>query len=226
MASSVDIVVLIHNNLSVSRLCLDAIIYATRTPYHLWLIDDASDTPTHQFLQEYRSKVSNVTLITHSERQGYVLSCNEGMQQGESPFVVLLNSDVIVPPGWLERLIEAAKSDPKIAVVNPLSNFAANLSLPMAPGCSFIQMDRLLQQKSQKNFPDVVTCVGFCFFLVREHLQDLGLFDPVFGMGYGEDSDFCMRALSKGLRTIVADHVYIYHKGRGSFSNFAEKSGL
>lgn len=223
MIPSADIIVPIHNHLDATRDCLESVARATESPYRLWLIDDGSDKRTHEYLEAFCARHEAASLSTHPEALGFVQSCNEGMALGDAPFVVLLNSDVIVPPGWLSRLIRAARSDPAIAVVNPLSNFAANLSLPLAPGCHFLRMDEIVRERSRQLYPDVVTCVGFCFFLVREHLRTLGFFDPAFGPGYCEDSDFCMRALSKGLRTVVADDVYLYHQGRVSFDNFSNR---
>lgn len=140
-----------------------------------------------------------------------------------SPYLVVINSDVIVTPGWLSRLIRCAESDKKIAAVNPFTNYASNINIPLAPGANFYGMDQILKKHSPRNYPDVVTGVGFCMLLRRSALEDVGLFDEVFGQGYCEDSDLCMRLTTNGYRTVVADDVYVYHKGRASFTNRDER---
>ena len=145
--------------------------------------------------------------------------CNIGMAEASAPYVVLVNSDVSVTPGWLSRLIACAESDSRIAAVNPLTNYAANINIPLAPGANFYGMDSRLASHSRAEYPDVVTGVGFCMLLRRSALDDVGVFDEVYGQGYCEDSDFSMRLVAKGYRTVVADDGFVYHKGRASFSD-------
>lgn len=78
-----------------------------------------------------------------------------------------------------------------------------------AAGANFFGMDELLQDKSPRDFPDVVTGVGFCMLLRRSALEEVGFLDEVYRQGYCEDSDLCMRLTSRGHRTVVADHVYV-----------------
>jgi GT2 family glycosyltransferase len=148
---------------------------------------------------------------------GYVKSCNLGISLCSAPYVLLLNSDVVLTPGWLQRLLECAESDPHIASVNALTNYASQINVPIVPGANFYGMDELLREQSRRDFPDVVTGVGFCLLLRRSALEEVGFLDEVYGQGYCEDSDLCMRLTSRGHRTVVADHVYVYHKGHGTF---------
>ena len=66
---------------------------------------------------------------------------------------------------------------------------------------------------------DVVTGVGFCLLLRRSALEQVGVFDEVYGRGYCEESDLCMRLTTHGYRTVVAGDMYVYHKGRGTFTD-------
>lgn len=212
-----DIIVPIHNSLSCVQNCLYSLKSWTTVPYRLCLMDDSSDSVTASLLQLEARDNPQITLHRNSENLGFLSSANLGMKLGASPYLVLLNSDVIVTPGWLKRLIRCAESDSRIAAVNPFTNYASNIHLPMAPGANFYDMDWILSRKSPRDYPDVVTGVGFCMLLRRSALQEVGYFDEVFGRGYCEDSDLCMRLVAKGYRTVVADDVYVYHQGRGSF---------
>jgi GT2 family glycosyltransferase len=66
--------------------------------------------------------------------------------------------------------------------------------------------------------------VGFCFYIRRELIDAIGVFDPAFGPGYGEENDFCMRALSAGYRSVLCDDAYVLHVGGRSFEG--QKSEL
>ncbi|MFU8833432.1 MAG: glycosyltransferase, partial [Wenzhouxiangella sp.] len=71
--------------------------------------------------------------------------------------------------------------------------------------------------------PDVVTGVGFCMLLRKSALDEVGLFDEAYGRGYCEESDLCMRLVRAGWRTVVADNVYVYHRGNASFADRDER---
>ena len=55
-------------------------------------------------------------------------------------------------------------------------------------------------------------------YIKREVIEELGLFDDkTFGKGYGEENDFCYRALDHGYINVLCDNTFIYHKGTQSF---------
>jgi GT2 family glycosyltransferase/glycosyltransferase involved in cell wall biosynthesis len=183
------------------------------------VIDDCSDRFTNSYLTKLAADYPEITLHRNSENLGFIKSCNLGISIVKANYVLIINSDVIVTPSWLERLLECAESDSLIASVNPLTNYASQINIPMAPGCNFYGMDEILREQSPCNFPDVVTGVGFCMLLRRSALEDVGIFDEIFGRGYCEESDLCMRLTTRGYRAVVADNVYVFHKGRATFTD-------
>ncbi len=220
-----DIVIPIYNGLSYVQECLQSILNYTEVgTYRLIIVDDASDSHTYRYLSRLAANYPDqITLHRNPENLGFVKSCNLGITLGSAPFVVLVNSDVVVTPGWLERLVACAESDPRIAAVNPFTNHAAQINLPLAPGANFFGMDEYLQRHGLTAVADVVTGVGFCLLLRRSLLETLGAFDEIYGRGYGEESDLCMRLTTHGYRTVVAGNIYIYHQGRGSFTDRNER---
>ena len=213
-----DLVLPVFNGLTYVKDCLESLLTCTQDcPYHLYIIDDASDQHTAEFLEQQAAAHAHISVLRLPQNQGFVRACNLGIAQGAAPYVVLVNSDVIVTPGWLSRLVHCAESDPRIAAVNPLTNRATHLDIPLVPGANFYGMDAVLAQHSPRHYPDVVTGVGFCLLLRRAALDQVGVFDEIYGQGYCEDSDLCMRLVAHGYRTVVADDVYVYHKGSASF---------
>lgn len=219
-----DLVLPVFNGLTYTRDGVASILdHTSDCPYRLFIIDDSSDPTTAEFLREQASLHSPIHLHRNAENLGFVRSCNLGMQLGTAPYVVLINSDVIVTPGWLSRMVRCAESDPRIASVNPFTNQASNINIPLTPGANFFGADEVLRQNARRDYPDVVTGVGFCMLLRRAALEQVGLFDEVFGHGYCEESDLCMRLTTNGWRTVVADDVYVYHKGRATFTDRGER---
>jgi GT2 family glycosyltransferase len=138
--------------------------------------------------------------------------------------VVLLNSDTVTSAGWLERLLACAASDPRIATATPWSNNAEICSFPdfcqSAPLPADI--DALAEAAAAEHapvYPELPTGVGFCMFVRRAAIDQLGDFDrATFGRGYGEENDFCLRAAAHGWRNVLCDTAYVGHQGGASFS--------
>lgn len=213
-----DIILPVYNDLSYVKECLTSIIrYTPDELYHLYIIDDCSDTVTEQYLKSFATKYSNITLLRNSNNLSFLKSCNRGIEHSNAKYVLLINSGVVVVENWLQKLLACANSDPTIASVNPLTNHASQISIPIAAGMSFISMGRSISKRSKKLYPDVVTGVGFCMLLRRSALDDVGLFDEIYGHAYCEESDLCMHFTTRGYRTVIADDVYIFHKDSTSF---------
>jgi O-antigen biosynthesis protein len=219
----VDIVVPVYNSPEWVRLCLRNILHNTDKPYRLIVIDDASDAYTRNQLTHLAAEHKSSVLLVNERNLGFVKSCNIGMDASTSLYLVLLNSDAVVPPGWLSRLVACVESDPRIGIVNPLSNEAANISIPLAPGCNFLGMDEGLRRSRKPSYPNIVTAIGFCLLLRRRMLEQIGLFDEIYGIGYCEETDLCLRAMKAGWRVVACDDVYIFHRGNGSFDDRDER---
>src|SRR5205814_6194533 len=75
-----------------------------------------------------------------------------------------------------------------------------------------------VESVSARAYPLLPTGVGFCLYIRRALVDDIGLFDARrFGDGYGEENDFCMRALARGWLHVADDATFIYHAGHRSF---------
>jgi GT2 family glycosyltransferase len=140
--------------------------------------------------------------------------------------VVLLNSDTEVAADWLDRLHRAAWSGACVGTVTPFSNNATICSFPafcednaLPPGHTTTTLDRLFAAAHPGQALDIPTAVGFCMYIRRDCLDDVGAFDAdTFGAGYGEENDFCLRASARGWSHLHALDVFVYHVGATSFS--------
>lgn len=144
--------------------------------------------------------------------------------------VVLLNSDTQVTAGWLDGLAAAAYSDPSIATVTPFSNNATICSLPrfldentVPAGYALDTFAALVAHVSRREYPRLPTGVGACLYIKRRVLDEIGLFDEAFGLGYGEEIDFCRRATRRGYVHVLDDGTYIFHEGARSFGRSRER---
>ena len=225
--ATTSIIIPIYNALEETKACITSVIEHTNLDYELILVNDCSTDPDMKpYLEEVARIYDNVVLINNEVNLGFVGSVNKGMKYSKND-VILLNSDTEVTPRWLEKLRINAYSDDKIATVTPLSNSAGVFSVPESNKKNKIPnylslggMSKLIESASLHINMQVPTGNGFCLFIKRAVLDDVGYFDEEhFGKGYGEENDFCMRAIYAGWTHIIDDSTYIYHKESASFSD-------
>ncbi|MBR3594752.1 glycosyltransferase family 2 protein [Candidatus Saccharibacteria bacterium] len=223
-----DIIIPIYNAYNCLADCIDSIIKHTDfQSAHLILIDDLSpDKRVLPLLEKYQAaNPKTITLLKNKKNLGFVKTVNKGMKYSKND-VLLLNSDTIVTKNWLEKLQTCAYSNKKIATATPFSN---NLT-PMTPlpesfrkqgfpdGWTLEEMAKTVENCSSHLYPEIPSSHGFCMYIKRKALDEVGLFDEKsFGKGYGEENDFCFRCTKRGYKHAFCDDTYIFHKGTQSF---------
>lgn len=196
-------------------------------------INDASpDAGMQEMLEGLAAQWPNILFVLQNEiNLGFVQTVNRGLAYLPEHDVVLLNSDVIVPEEWLQRLRNDAYSRADIGTVTPLSNNATICSFPhfitdnTAP--FNLEVDVIDAAFRIDYLPCVTapTGVGFCMYIKRACLKEVGYLDfERFGRGYGEENDFCQKILKKGWLNVISPNLYAHHEGGVSFSS--EKAGL
>lgn len=228
----VEIVICVHNARDDVQRCLESILRHTRPPYALLLVDDGSDPPTAAFLADFAAQQPQARLLRSQESTGYTFAANRGLRQSSAPFALLLNSDTIVTPGWLDRLLACAESDPAIGVVGPLANTASYQSIPalsaggdwaenpLPDGWTLDAWAEAIAARSPRLYPELPLLNGFCLLIRREVIDAIGYFDEAaFGAGYGEENDYGLRARAAGWRLALADDAYLFHAQSRSYSH-------
>jgi len=225
-----DIVIPIYNGLEYLPSLFSSVVKNTTLPYRLIVVDDGSPDPGVQvFLQEFEAKYADqvsMILLRNEENLGFIGSVNRAVALTENHFV-LLNTDVEVPPGWLERLMYPIEAVPEVASTTPMTNAGTICSFPewlvdneIYRGLSCNDVDKGFSRINfEKTSIEIPTGVGFCMGINRRAFEAVGMFDPVFGKGYGEENDWCMRAASAGFKHRLVTHLFVYHKHGGSFDS-------
>lgn len=228
-ASMVDIIVPVYRGLRDTQVCIESVLQSTvRTPFRLVIINDASPEPDIQsWLERKAQEDGRILLLKNDRNLGFVGTVNRGMSLDQRNDILLLNSDTEVANDWLDRLRHAAYSAPNVATVTPFSNNATICSYPrfcadneLPPGYDTRSLDQLFAQTHAHTALDIPTGVGFCMYIRRDCLEQVGLFDAErFGLGYGEENDFCQRALQNGWRNLHALDIFVRHTGGVSFGD-------
>lgn len=234
MSAPTCIVTPTHNNEDLTIRCFDSIRRHTSDYLIVW-VDNGSSAASRgrvgAFLEQNR--VPHVKILL-PENLGFAGATNIGMRyavEHDARHIVLQNNDTEVFDGWLGRLVRAAERDPGIGLVGPLSS----------PCASWQSVDNLKQTHPRfHDLPDyggdpeeyartlgaafdgqtVESSVQLAFFSVLMTaglVADIGVLSEEFGIGFGEDDDYCIRALKAGWKIVLAKDVLVYHRHRSTF---------
>ena len=231
--AKVDVIIPVYKGKAETLRCIYSVLSSMcETRYELVVINDASpDAELVGELQRLANK-SLFTFLENGKNRGFVYTVNRGMRLHGNRDVVLLNSDTEVYGGWLDRLEKTACSTTTIGTLTPLSNNATICSYPYFQRenpfpleLEYQDLDALVADVNANVTVEAPTGVGFCMYIKRVCLNEVGLFDEkTFGRGYGEENDFCQRAIAKGWSNVIAADVFVRHWGSVSFQG--EKASL
>lgn len=227
-----DVVIPVYNNFEDTVALLAALEADTSFQGRIIIVHDCSpDARLAPMLTAFASRMDRVALLQNPRNLGFVKSCNRGFVASRED-VVILNTDITLPPGAVNRLLSRLQSAADIATVTPFSNSAYGVGLPdllysnaVPFGARVEAVDAALQSLMPTEPVNLATGIGFCLAMSRKTIDQLSGFDEAYGLGYGEETDFCQRAAARGYRHMLGADTYVEHKGGKSFAGtWQEKS--
>ena len=229
---SVTVVIPVYRDLEATCACLESVLSSTAISLgEVIVVDDASPEPAVSAYLDKLAADGSIRLVRNEENLGFVASVNRGMEQAGAADVVLLNSDTVVAGDWLDRMASHVRLGLKVGTVTPFSNSATICSYPtieggfeLPPDETVAGVDAAFAEANIGRAARIPTAVGFCMFISRACLSDVGLFDvETFKQGYGEENDFCLRATKRGWQHLLAADTFVWHKGEVSFGAAAKR---
>lgn len=227
-AFPVDIIIPVYNGMQYLPELFDSLFANTSYPHRVIVVNDCSPDPAvAPYLQEQLKGRENCLLLQNEKNLGFVRSVGRGAAESQRD-MVLLNSDVIVPPGWLERLMAPIWNDrDRVASTTPFSNAATIFSFPQ------VNKDNVLPTEMSVNVVSAVfshmppapriplevpTGCGFCMGINRKTWDAVGgLDESTFAEGYGEENDWCQRSIHAGWSHQLVPNLFVHHVHGGSF---------
>jgi GT2 family glycosyltransferase len=201
-----SIVIPVFNKAEFTFQCLEALRHEIDlTETEIIVVDNGSTDQTQAVLAHFENIVR---VVSNVENQGFVDACNQGAAMARGKFLVFLNNDTTVLPGWLDNLVETIESNPAAGAVG---------SLLLYPNNSIQEAGAIVWQNGEADHygwgasPDALSFnfareVDFCSaasLLIRKDVFDsLGGFDRRFAPAYYEDVDLCFGVRSLGYRVI------------------------
>jgi GT2 family glycosyltransferase len=162
----------------------------------------------------------------NAENLGFVGNCNRAVFELDTSDndILLLNSDTVTTPGFLDEMREVLYAAEDHGVVCARSNNATIASIPFrlthgsAPRTEArtVAVFDALSDYLPRWYVSPVS-MGFCFLTRRSLIREHGLFDNVFAPGYGEENDYCLRINAHGYKSLISNRALVLHAGSKSF---------
>lgn len=215
----VSIVIPVHDQWALTAGCLASVVADfSSVGYEVIVVDDASGADTAAKLRE----LVGITLVRLDENQGFIGAVNAGVAAARGRFIVLLNNDTVVRPGWLDALVRTAESSPDVGVVGAKLVYpdgrlqeAGGIVWDDASGHNYGR-DQDPNDPAYNFVREVDYCSGACLLVRRELLAAVGGLDARYSPAYYEDTDLCFAARAHGYRVLYQPVAEICHLEGGS----------
>ena len=222
----VSVVIVSWNGLPLLKRFLPSVAATDYPDLEIILADNASSDGSAAFVRE---RFPAVKIVRHPENWRFCRGNNAALPHATGRYVVLLNNDVEVPPGWLHPLVEQAERHPDVAALQPkllqvddrrrfeyagaAGGFIDRVGYPFTRGRVFHSLEEDRGQYDDAR--DIFWATGAALFLRRSALNEVGVLDETFEM-HMEEIDLCWRLWRAGWRVRVEPQSEIYHLGGSS----------
>ncbi len=225
-----SVVILNWNGAKLLKQFLPTVLMHTQTEDCEVVVADNSSSDNS--VEVMRQQFPNVKLILLDKNYGFAEGYNRALQQVDSKYVVLLNSDVETSPNWLDPLIEHLEQNKDTAAVQPKILSYANKSMFEYAGAAGGFIDRygypfcrgrilhkLEEDRGQYDKPiDIFWATGACLCMRKADYMEAGGLDGDF-FAHMEEIDLCWRLLARGKKVVCLPQSKVYHVGGASLNS-------
>jgi len=213
-APLVSIIIPVYNNFKTTISCLASIKENTDSvSYEVIVADDASKDETLRL----QDKVRNITQVVNKTNLGFIRNCNNGARYGKGKYLVFLNNDTNVQPGWLKHLVTTIEQDSTVGLVGSMLLYpngrlqeAGGIIWSDGSGWNYGRHD--YPERPEYNYLKEVDYIsGACILVPRALWERVGGFDERFIPAYYEDTDLAFAVRQLGCRVLYQPLSRVIH---------------
>ncbi len=223
----VSIIIPAFNGFDMNLACIAAVIAHTSPDisYEVIFVDDVSNDET-KHIETY---IDNLIVIRNKENKGFLINNNEAAKTARGGYLMLLNNDTQVQPGWLQPLARIFETHPDAGVVGskliyPDGGLQESGGILWQDGSAWNYGRNDNPMKSQYNYMRECDYISGAAMMVKKSIWDeVGGFDARYAPAYCEDSDLAMTMRSKGYKVYVQPKSIVVHfEGQSNGTNKTE----
>ena len=215
----VSIVIPVYGQLEYTKQCLRS-LYAcsSSVDFEVIVVDNGSHDETAAFLAWAQAKYG-IRVIRNETNLGFAKACNQGSAVARGPFLLFLNNDTIVCPGWLEPMVEVMSKEPRVGIAGSKLLYPdgriQHAGVVIADAPAPISPDHLYRGR-RHDFPpanvqkDFQAVTGACLLVRKDLFEQVGGFDEAYVNG-AEDVDLCFKVRQKGWRIAYTPKSVLVH---------------
>ena len=221
---SVSVTLVTYNSGRFIKRCLESVLEQAYPKLEVIVIDNASTDGTADILEQFEDRCR---IYFSDQNIGFAAAQNQAISHSESEWIFALNPDVLLMPGFIQSLVDAAAMDPKVGTVcGKLLSIRPSFDLPEkqlvdSTGIYFTPMLRHLDRGSLEvdnghylNFEYVFGATAAAALYRRKMIDDISIMGEFFDSDffvYREDADVAWRAQLFGWRCLYTPHARGYH---------------
>ena len=222
----VSVVVPNWNGINLVAMCLDSLKALDFEDFEVILIDNGSVDGSQKMIE---NDYPWVQLVKLTKNMGFAFACNKGYRASSGDYVVLLNNDIEVDPGWLRELYEGMERHPECGMGTSRMMFLHDREVFYNTGDLFHVWSagggRGQGEKDVGQFDREEYVFGACAgagIYRRTMIESIGLFDEDFFI-FAEDVDLNFRAQQRGFKTVYLPSAKVYHIGTATVGLYSDR---
>ena len=218
-----SIVIVNWNTRNLLRSCLQSVQEETNLSHEVWVVDNGSSDGSPEMV---RNEFPAVHLIANGDNKGFAAANNQGLAAATGDYLVMLNNDTHVTPGWVATLVRHLQRSETLGMLGPVTN---NIGNEARIDIRYADMEGMLQAASDYTarhaglLTPLHTAAFFCVMMPRRVYETVGELDEAFGIGMFEDDDYCRRVQQAGWTIACAEDVFIHHHLSASFNKIKQE---
>lgn len=230
-----DVAICTAGRFDLLEICLKSIYKNATKPITISIVDDASDKDeklhyTHLFKYNaewdiHKNVLSHTSKRNESQR-GFILSCNSAAKGGKAKYLTIITDDVELHDGYFDKVYKEIESNPQIGIVGSRLLFPPTSTHPQRPAGKVQHVGVALDIRANAVHPlvgwsadnpktqvsrEVLAVTGALFTIRTELFRRFGGFDPIYGLGYWEDVDMCLKCRQNGYIIWLSVDASAYH---------------
>jgi O-antigen biosynthesis protein len=210
----VSVVIPVFNQLSFTHACLTSLQAVQEQPrFEVIIVDDCSTDRTAKLVPQ----IPGLIYLRNETNSGFIVSCNLGAKKARGKYLVFLNNDTVVKPGWLSPLLDTFAEEPRAGIVGSKLIYpdgrlqeAGGIIWQDASGWNYGKFGD--PEKPEYNYlREVDYCSAAALMIPKSLFHSLGGFDSRYAPAYYEDTDLAFKVRRAGYKVLYQPLSEVIH---------------